>query len=192
MANTDAPFGLRPEGHIGGGTVRITEYPMSTGIDSIGYGDPVRLTSGKVVLATAGTRVMGAFLGYSVTKSDGSVEYGDYYTSGSVAGGSNYVAKVTVDPNIVYTIQADDDTTPFSTLGTAVNRNVDLLAHAAADSTTKMSKAQLDASSLTSAVAQFRVLGLHNAPDNAWGGNEVVRVMINEHVFGVTGITGES
>jgi hypothetical protein len=193
MANVDAPAGFRPSRHMAGGVIRANEYPMSTGIMSVGKGDPVRLTSGKIVVATAGARVLGVFEGYRVIESDGSVSYDQYYASGSKAGAVELTAFVYDDPNIAYLVQADDDTTPLPTTGAAVNRNVDLLSRVAPNANTKQSKMEVDASSLTSAVAQFRILGLFKDPDNTWaGGNETVEVRINEHQWGVTGITGES
>ena len=193
MANTDAAFGFRPSRHLSGGTIRANEYSMSTGVTSIGKGDPVRLVSGAIICATAGTRVLGVFEGYRVVKSDGSVEYDQYYASGSEAGAAELTALVYDDPNIAYLVQADDDTTPLPTTGKAVNRNVDLLNRVSPDANTKQSKMEVDSSTLTSAVAQFRILGLYKDPDNTWaGGNEVIEVKINEHQWGVTGITGES
>lgn len=191
MANTDAPFGFRPVRHLSGGVIRNTEYPMSTGIDSIGKGDPVTLNQGKVVLATAGVRVMGIFDGFRAVKSDGSIVYDQYYASGSLPAARELTAFVYDDPNIVYEAQADDDTTPLPTTGSGVGQNLDSLT-VAADATTKNSRVELDASSLTTGAAQYRLWALAQKPSNEWGGNCVVEVTINEFIAGATGITGVS
>jgi hypothetical protein len=192
MANTDAPFGLRPVRHLTGGLIRSQEYTMATGIDSVGQGDAVRLVSGKVILSTTGTRPLGSFNGFRAIKSSGEVVYDQYYASGSISAAKELTAFVYDDPYIVYEVQVDDDTTPLATTGIAVGQNLDLLAHAAADANTKQSKAQLDATSLTTGAAQFRVHKLSTKPNNAWGGNEIVEVTINEHQVLSTGITGNN
>lgn len=190
MANTDAPFGLRPAYHRAGGTVRYDEYPLATAHPSMFTGDPVLFTTaGQISLATTGTRLVGSFQGAVVVKSNGQVDYRTYIESGEYTAARSMTAKVTVDPNIVYHIQADDDTTPLATTGARVNSNADLLAHATGSTLTGNSKVELDASTATTAAAQLRIHRLVQTPDNAWGGNEVVEVTINEHQWLVTGIT---
>lgn len=192
MANTDAPFGFRPIRTLSGRPVVANEYPMSTAIPSVGQGDPVRLVSGVITVATQGTRVLGVFNGVRIVDSNNEVTYDQYYASGSKSGAKEMTAFVFDDPTTVYIAQVDDDTTPLTTDGKAVNRNLDLLTRVAPNAQTKQSKMELDATSLTSAVAQFRIRSLYKEPGNVWGGNEVIEVMINEHQWGVTGITGES
>ena len=93
------------------------------------------------------------------------------------------------DPNVSYAIQVDDGATVFSSTLNYVGQNADLLAHVVADSTTKQSVAQIEANTLASTVAQFRILGLYDAPDNVsdGSGNEIVEVQINEWQWAATG-----
>jgi len=189
MANIDAPFGLRPLRHRFGGVIRMTEYPLSTACDTIGKGDAVLLNSGKVILATAGQVVLGCFQGVRVIDSTNSVTYDQFYASGTFAGAVSRTAFVIDDPNVSYAIQVDDGATVFSSTLNYVGQNADLLAHVVADSTTKQSVAQIEANTLASTVAQFRILGLYEAPDNVsdGSGNEIVEVQINEWQWAATG-----
>lgn len=190
MANTDAPFGLRPSRHISGGVIRMTEIRMAVS-DTLGNGDPVRYTtSGKVTLATAGEPVLGVFTGFRHVDASNVVTYDQYYASGTANTNSvELTAFIIDDPYVVYQIQVDDDTTPLTSTLTYIGKNIDMLAHAAANANTKQSVGQLDASTFVSGIAQFKILNLYNAPDNVsdGNGNEIVEVLINEHNWAVTG-----
>lgn len=192
MANSDAPFGLRPVRHLSGGVIRMSEYPLATAGNNIYTNDLVALATGRVNQAAAGDRPLGVFAGCRVVKSNGEVVYNTWYQPGQYTGAIEQTAFVYDDPNIVYHIQVDDDTTPLSTLGTAVNRNIDIIITTTGSQTAGISRTEGDATSLTSGAAQLRILGLAKFPNNAWGGNEVVEVKLNEHVWLATGIVGQS
>lgn len=187
MASSARPYGLRIAKRLGGGPPVTEEYAFSTAIDSIGLGDPVRFTSGKIMLATAGTRLVGSWQGYRVTKSTGEVVYGDYYASGSIAGGRDYTAIVTVDPNIIYSIQSTGAVNTSD-----INKNADFAAHTAANAQTQQSQVAL-ANSMTTGTAQIRIVDISKNPDNAAGDSYTeVLVKINEHQFGPTNQFGET
>ncbi len=54
MANSDAPFGLRPVRHLSGGVIRMSEYPLATAGNNIYTNDLVALATGRVNQAAAG------------------------------------------------------------------------------------------------------------------------------------------
>lgn len=185
--NTNEPHGLRAVRHLYGGTIRTVEYPMATDT-SIYTGDPVTMAQDEIILATAGARILGVFNGCRFKRSNGEFVYQTYWASGANAGSSEETAFLYVDPGIVYEIQADEDTTPLPTTG-ARNLNADIL-YTAGSTLTGQSGVELDASTLTTGAAQLRIVDLHNIPDNLFGAFAKVEVIINEHNFGATGITG--
>ena len=188
MSSASRNRGLTVVGHLSGGTPnRLTEAVMSTAIDTIGEGDAVRFSSGRVMLATAGTRLVGLFAGYRAVKSDGTPEYGNYYASGSISGARELVALITTDPNLLYEIQSTGAVTTSD-----INKNADLAAHSAANAQTKRSTVGL-ANSMTTGAAQFRIVEIFKAADNEAADSYTrVVVKINEHQFGPTGVEGET
>ena len=188
--NPDAPYGLRPVRHMmGGDPFHCREYPLASDT-TIHTGDGVRFTNGGIILATAGQRFIGVFRGCRYKKSNGEYVYAPYWASGENGGASGRFAYVIDDPYVVYSIQIDDDTTPFPTDFSAIGQNVDLLAHVAGSNLTGWAVAQGDASSLATDSLQLRVVGYVDLPQNDPGGNEQVEVLINEHAYMATGNTG--
>jgi hypothetical protein len=182
MANADKPRGLVPLRHLAGGVIRTNEYTIATGYNTIiGRGDPVHLVADGVLERVAATNadILGVFDGCQYTDANGQQQYSPYWPASTTA--TNIIAHVYDDPWIEFGIQVQDGTLDQ----TAVGANADFATVGNASTTTGQSTVEL-ANSVGSGAAQCRILGLVNDPENAWGANCDVRVLINEHVFKTT------
>lgn len=162
MANTDFPHGLEPAYHLLGGAIRTLDFTLTTG-ETVYKGDLIKGVAGGTVQASAagdGTIVVG-------------VAAAHVDDSGS-AGGKT--VPVYTDPFIVYAIQADGSNVAADVFATA-----DHVA-GAGSSTTGISGHELDSSD-TGTGAQLKIIGKVDRPDNAWGTNVDLLVLINEHAF---------
>ena len=175
MANTDAPKGFWPLRHLSGGSMaRTSSYTIATGYaTNIFKGDVVKLVAaGGIELAAAGNRFLGIFDGVQYTASDGSVVYKKYWPASTAA--TNIIAYVYDDPQMLFGVQSAG-----STVAADVGNLGDHVA--GTDSTTTgISAHELNGSTGTG-VAGFRVLGLIEQPDNAYGTNVNLIVQPYEH-----------
>lgn len=182
MTAAAAAFGLKPSYHPSGVIRPDKGTIVSTYASNIFQGSPVRyLTGGGLGLAAAGERAAGAFQG---------VEYNppgnlpriisNYWPAAAV--GTNIVAYLTTDPDIVYEIQSN------ATLAiSAIGRTYDWSANASANGNTSTgnSSVALDAASVATPNAGLIVMGLLETLDNAWDDAfPVVLVKIAEPQFG--------
>jgi hypothetical protein len=84
------------------------------------------------------------------------------------------------DPYIIFAVQCD---TSANAAAADVFSTADHVV-AAGNNTTKQSGHQLLTSDLAAGTnAQFKVIGLVDEPDNAWGAHAKLRVMFNEHIY---------
>ncbi|MBX3504416.1 MAG: hypothetical protein KF895_02980 [Parvibaculum sp.] len=179
MANVNAPFGLRPHRHLGGGTIRPSGYTIADGYNTAIYtGDPVLSTgTGRnIAIGTAGGNILGVFAGCSYTDVTGAVQYRRYWpASTALKSGSLATAWVYDDPNIEFIAQA----------ASVVAADVGQLADLASGS----GNAQTGTSGWTvgthgSSEEQVRIMGLADSGDlggNAYGAYAKVLVLIAEH-----------
>lgn len=161
MANVNAPMGFKPRYRLGGGDITPHEYIVATG-QIIYKGDLVDArTDGTVIAAAAddGASVLGV-----------AAEYVDDSAS---AGGK--IIMIYDQTDIVYEVQVDGGTLA----ATDVFATADHVA-TTGDTTTHVSKHELNA---TVGGLQCRILGLVPDPDNAWGADCNVYVVINEGLF---------
>lgn len=179
MANSNAPFGLRPINDNGtpwSGQGRLCRIPSSQAAN-VFLGDPLvplgttdAFGVPDVGIATAGATntVLGSFLGVCNGPAGSGVTLTrdlPVYHQASVA---NYVL-VADDPNQLYAIQEDSDGGAIAiTTGGYANGN---LVSGTGSTATGFSGWQLDSSTVASgnATYQLRVLGLLRGPDNAIG-----------------------
>jgi hypothetical protein len=179
MSTTSAPFGLRPDYHPSG-VVRPTAYSILTGYASnILQNQPVKIVpsstgEGTIAAAAINDRFVGTFQGVEFTDSDGRRRVSNKWTASLAA--TEIVAYVTLDPSIVYEIQAS------ATLDvTSIGKQYDFTVITAGSTVTGLSAMMLDAAS-AAANASLRVIGLTPGPDNAWGDTyPIVQVQISEH-----------
>ncbi len=205
MANSDAPFGLRPISHpMGLGKARVTAYAVASDYSTALFpGDPVIKTStanaaevsamgigtmpvgsmSEVEKATAGdaNAITGVIVGVAPVSSALDRRYLPADTGGIVL--------VNDDPLTEFEIQADG-----TIAVTQVGLNAVLIYTNAGDTVTGQSGVELDTSSdapAADASNQLTILGVVPRTDNEAGSaNTKVRVRINNHTeaHGAVGI----
>ena len=183
MANADAAFGFVPVRHMSGYAPRANKYTITTGLaENIFNGDAVILAADGT-LQPAGateTNVVGVFAGCSYTASDGSYVYSEYWPSGTTA--TDIIAFVYDDPYIVFKVQS---------AGTPAQTNIGNCADivAGAGSTLTGQSGFEISGTMAAGAAQTKIIALYDAPENSFGANAVMEVLINEHLLkGTAGI----
>lgn len=178
MPNTDNPRGFWPVRHLSGGLIRNSMYPIATGYaTSIFTGDAVKLVAGGgIEAAAAGDRILGVFAGVKYTNSAGAPVFSPYWPASTTA--TNIEALVYDDPNIVFGVQQ-------ATGGSAAAADVGLLGDhvAGAGSTVDGESGHELSGTIATSAAGFRILGKIEDPNNAWGENVNLEVVIYEHEF---------
>lgn len=177
MSTTSQPFGLRPA-YSPSGVVRPTAYAIATGYASnILQNQPVKIgTDGNIQAAAIGDRFIGTFQGVEFTDSDGRRRVSNKWTASTAA--TDIVAYVTLDPTIVYEIQANG-----SIAVTDIGKQADFTTITAGSTVTGLSALMLDTATLTdTGNASLRIIDIAPGPDNAFGDSyTVVQVQIAEH-----------
>jgi hypothetical protein len=177
MSTTSQPFGLRPS-YSPSGTTRPTAYSILTGYAvTILQNQPVKIgTNGTIQAAAIGDRFIGTFQGVEFLNSDGRQTISNKWTASTA--GTEIVAYVTLDPTIVYDVQANG-----SIAVTNIGAQADFTTIGAGSTVTGLSAMMIDTATLTdSGNAQVRIIGLSPAPDNAFGDSyTIVQVQISEH-----------
>ena len=178
MANVDAAFGLTPVRHLSGnGYSRANVYTITSGLaENIFTGDVVIITSGGVLTPHTATEVnnIGVFGGVSYTAADGSFVYSQYWPSGTVA--TDIKAYVYDDPYTVFKVQSAG-----APAQTDVSSCAEVVA-GAGSTTTGQSGFEINGT-MGASTASLKILGLYETPDNAFGTNAIVEVLINEHLL---------
>ena len=177
MANVDAAFGFVPIRHLSGNAPRANKYTITSGLaENIFTGDLCIITADGVVTPHTATEVnnIGLFAGVSYTASDGSYVYSQYWPSGTTA--TNIIAYVYDDPFTVYKVQSAG--TPAQT---NVGNCADVVA-GAGSTTTGISGFEISGT-MSNGTATCKILALHDSPNNAFGTNAVMEVVINEHLL---------
>lgn len=179
MSTTSQPFGLAPAYHPSG-TIRPSSYTITTGYaTNILQNQPVKIIpsstgEGTIGAAAIGDAFIGTFQGVQWVDSDGRLRFSNKWTASTA--GTQIICWVTLDPAIVYNIQANGSLDVDS-----IGKQYDFTAITGGSTTTGLSAMMLDtASSATN--ASLRVIGLTPGPDNAWGdAYPIVQVQISEH-----------
>lgn len=185
MANIDAPSGLVPVRYLSGAPWlgAVNPYKIASGYGTtLLPGDPVKaVADGSIERAGEGDTILGAFWGVSFSQdaSRGFMPDQQPYWPASQSA-SDAVALVVDDPNVIFELQADG-----TLAATDVFANADLSA-AAGSTVTRKSGYELKVSTLTASSAQVRILRLVDRPNNEWGANAKVEVLIVEHFYKAT------
>ena len=180
MANVDAAFGFVPIRHMSGNIPRANKYTITSGLaENIFTGDLCILTADGVITPHTATETnnIGVFAGVSYPASDGSYVYSQYFPTGTSA--TNIIAYVYDDPYIVYKVMSDG-----SPAQTNIGNCADVVA-GAGSTVTGQSGFELN-STMSNGTATCKIIGLYESPDNAFGANAVVEVLINEHILKAT------
>jgi len=177
MANADAAFGFIPVRHMSGNAPRTNQYTITSGLaENIFTGDLCVLTADGVVTPHTATEVnnIGVFAGVSYTASDGSYVYSEYWPSGTVA--TDIIAYVYDCPYTVFKVQSAG-----SPAQTNIGNCADVVA-GAGSTTTGQSGFELNGT-MAATAASCKILSLVDSPENAFGANAVMEVLINEHLL---------
>ena len=185
MANSDAAYGFRPVQVKGGGTPQENVfapqgYSIASGYGStIALGDPVGQTGtsdadgrpGIQLVSTPGV-IRGVFAGVSYVDANGEQQFRTSWTASTVA--TNIIAFVWDDPDIIFSIQADEDIVAGD-----FNNKVDYI-HAT--SVNGVSRVELDSSNIGTGDA-LKILARDDSvsPNNLGENFTKVLVMIREH-----------
>jgi len=177
MANADAAFGFIPVRHMSGNAPRTNQYTITSGLaENIFSGDLCIITSGGVVTPHSATEVnnIGVFAGVSYTASDGSYVYSEYWPTGTVA--TDIIAYLYDDPYTVFRVQSAG-----SPAQTNIGNCADVVA-GAGSTTTGQSGFEISGT-MAAGAATCKLIALVETPDNAFGANAVMEVLINEHLL---------
>ena len=196
MANADAAFGLRPIADASGapynGARNIYSVDATSGAAAVYIGDPVKLTGTadsngipQVAIANGTTEAMiGVVVGFASDKSGSQLQDDTKYLAGGTNNAGRY-ALVADDPNLVFAVQ--EDSTGGALAATDVGSNK-YLAIVAGNTTSGVSKTELDSSSSTTSAHGVKVLRLRQTANNAIGTNAEWEVIISNHVRGATAV----
>lgn len=178
MSATAAPFGLKPVFHPSGQIVANLYQPTSIPASACYMGDPVKLTGDAYVvsIAAGSDAIIGVFAGCEYVTADGTRVQSPYWPA-SLSGVTDIKWWVYDDPFIVYEVQAAG-----SVANTAIGDSADTTI-AAGSANTGVSGTKLATGSLSGAatVKQWRIMGLGQQIDNAWGDSyTILRVTIGQ------------
>lgn len=181
-------FGLKPLCYRNGTPWNgaATRYKKEASV-ILGIGDPVVLTGDSetgtgiplITRAAAGSgTITGVFVGIDP------INASDRTKRGFAAADQNY-CMVVDDPNVLFVIEEDGDTTPIPK--TAIGEFCDLATIGNASTTTWISTVQLDSSDAATG-DQIRLIRLYEDPNNAFMATTASTkgqfvVSINEHTF---------
>jgi hypothetical protein len=185
MSTTNAPFGLRPSFHPSGldRAIALPNGIASTYNTGILKGQPVALSNGSIVAATAGSAFQGAFAGQEFTDLTGRRQISNQWLAGTQYQAGSQITYYYSDPNIVYDIQADG-----SLAQTAIGDQANFTNISAGSTTTGLSQCTISTSLVgSSAVGDLRIINLTPGVDNAWGdAYTVVQVQVSRSQYVAT------
>jgi len=178
MANTSAPFGFQLAGFLDGrtGSLGQSTYLIQSGLGyNLFTGDPVAISGGYVIQATAGTgAILGIFIGCEYYSSAvNRVIWSPYWpASTTVPTGTVINAYVITDPQATFKVQSSGSA---AVTQANVNSNIDFAGNSPASPSTAQtlsgqSTAYANQANIsTSTTYAFRILGLVTAPPGANG-----------------------
>jgi hypothetical protein len=176
MANTSSPNGFRPVRPIHGGAPRRNAYTIQDQYaTSLFSGDPVKSsgTGRNIVAAAVDDKIIGIFDGCEYVTAAGEVVFRKYWPASTDAVGP-ITAWVYDDPEQEFEAQ----------ITTVAEADINLSADASSASgstATGRSAWSVNGSDLNGSSGQWKVMGLINRPDNAYGAYAKVRVIAMLH-----------
>lgn len=187
MANTSAPKGFVPVGHLQGQNIALVEMSIVSGYAAnLGKGDPVEMTGTDdniQVAAAANEDSIGIFAGVRYTDINGNPIFSEYWPSGTVTkGAADAKALVWRDPLIIFRIQVD-------TLAEAdVGLTYDWVV-GTPSSTTRLSTSYLADATKHATTGSIHLLKLSDIQNNAFGAYAKADVFWMKHKL-LTGVGG--
>lgn len=189
MANSDAAFGLMPVAYLSGAPYNgafNTYYIPSTDATAVYVGGLVKLAGGAdangVPTVTgnvsASNAVVGVVVGFDQVTGVTTPNLDITYRPASTA---MYV-RVADDPNLVFEVQEDGDTTPIA--AASVGLNATLTGFTSGSTVTGRSSIEIDSDTVAvTATLDVQVLRLAQRPDNVIGAYAKWLVRLNDHQY---------
>ena len=177
MANADAAFGFVPTRHMSGNAPRTNKYTCASGLaENIFKGDLCIIIATGLITPHTATEVnnIGVFDGCSYTASDGSYVYSEYWPTGTTA--TDIILYIYDDPYTVFKIQSAG-----TTAQTNIGNCADVVA-GAGSTITGQSGFEISGT-MAAGTATCKIMALYDAPENTFGANAVMEVLINEHIL---------
>ena len=193
MANVNKPFGLRPSGNLSAtGAQKQYGYQIADNQSGAIYqGDLVVVYDGYIIKYDASTHAAptGVFNGcqYNDPTRANKPTWKNYYP-GSVDITTGIIAcEVVDDPNQLFVVQADGSVAQAN-----IGKNADPTASTGGSTTSGVSAGSLSSVSIAkSAALTFKIVGLYDAPGNAFGDYAQVVVKLNQHQYGSVGVAAD-
>ena len=177
MANADAAFGFVPTRHMSGNAPRTNKYTCASELaENIFKGDLCIIIATGLITPHSATEVnnIGVFDGCSYTASDGSYVYSEYWPTGTTA--TDIILYIYDDPYTVFKVQSAG-----TTAQTNIGNCADVVA-GAGSTTTGQSGFEISGT-MAAGTATCKIMALYDAPENTFGANAVMEVLINEHIL---------
>ena len=177
MANADAAFGFVPTRHMSGNAPRTNKYTCASELaENIFKGDLCIIIATGLITPHTATEVnnIGVFDGCSYTASDGSYVYSEYWPTGTSA--TDIILYIYDDPYTVFKVQSAG-----TTAQTNIGNCADVVA-GAGSTTTGQSGFEISGT-MAAGTATCKIMALYDAPENTFGANAVMEVLINEHIL---------
>ena len=173
MANTNAPFGLRPVGSLGSSSYqgKISVFYAANDTHAIGIGDPVVITGTGDTNGIPGCTRSAATTDTIVGVVVGALPDPDNLTKNFKPASTARYLFVDTDPNTLYEVQSGYDGTNASTIVSAANIGQNAqLAMGTVDTTTGNSKTLLSTTIITNATTgQVQIVRASTRVDNEVG-----------------------
>ena len=177
MANADAAFGFVPTRHMSGNAPRTNKYTCASELaENIFKGDLCIIIATGLITPHTATEVnnIGVFDGCSYTASDGSYVYSEYWPTGTTA--TDIIFYIYDDPYTVFKVQSAG-----TTAQTNIGNCADVVA-GAGSTITGQSGFEISGT-MAAGTATCKIMALYDAPENTFGANAVMEVLINEHIL---------
>lgn len=174
MSATLSAFGARAIYHPSGTIRTETFFPTVSTNAAIYKGDLVKYdgTTGVIIVSASGDASIGVFDGCRYKDSTGKPIYSPYWP-GSTSGATDIEYYVITDPMTVFEIQAS-----ISVAATAIGDSANIT-YVAGSTVTGISGNYIAALTGAGAVGNFRIAGVGQQIDNAWGdAKTIVRVTL--------------
>jgi hypothetical protein len=193
MANVNKPFGLRPIGNLSAtGAQKQYGYLIANNQSGAIYqGDLVVVYDGYIIKYDAATHAgpTGVFNGcqYNDPTRANKPTWKNYYPGSVNVTIGQIDCEVLDDPNQLFLVQASG-----SVVQANIGKNADPTASTTGSTTTGVSAGTLDSASIAKTAAlTFKIVGLSNQSDNAFGTYAVVVVKLNQHQYGSVGVAAD-
>ena len=193
MANVNKPFGLRPVGNLSAtGAQKQYGYQIADNQSGAIYqGDLVVVYDGYIIKYDPATHnaPTGVFNGcqYNDPTRANKPTWKNYYP-GSINIDQGIIAcEVLDDPSQLFLVQADG-----AVVQANIGKNADPTASTTGSTVTGVSAGSLSSASIAKTAAlTFKIVGLSDQPDNAFGAYAVVVVKLNQHQYGSVGVAAD-